>query len=720
MYRIASYLIIALNVLLIIMVVGHEKLTPSLWIEAGGRLHPLLLHIPIGFVVLTGLLFLIRKSFELKSITQILNLLILLSALSAVLSAIAGMFIATAGDYSVLTLDRHRNLGLALSLLTALLTSFTTAESHGTVYFKAINLACLIVVILTGHYGASLTHGEDFLSEPFRKGNKNLISTDSLTVFEGAIKPVLEKKCVSCHNEQKKKGQLVLTSPADIEKGGENGPLWIPGNPDSSQLVKRIHLPTEHDDHMPPNGKPQLTSSEIKLLEAFILAGADARLLVSKLEKTDSLHLLASKIIEQKINKKAIAASNLNFIDADLIKNLNNPSRTVTQESSTNPEISVGFYIASGLSVEALKDLDDVAENVSSLNLSAMPVTPEILKKVNDFKNLKNLNLNKSTVTDDLLKELTNLKSLEKLDLANTTITSKALKNIGSLSGLQEVFIWGTKITPAELTELRKEFSQVNWNFGVQSDESEILKLTPPILVNESRILTPGEKIKLKHNLPGVEIKYTLNSEQPLDSISGMVYKTPLEIKQFTTIQARAIKNGWVSSEPVKYQFFTSGIIPQNSNLLSPPSKDYRAQGIKTLTDRKSGDQENFRDGQWLGYKENTLQATFSFSEQAPVNKVVISYLKNIGSYIMPPAMVEVYGSDGSDNFSLIKKVKPAQPEKYDPNRVEGIDLELNGQFNAIKIIVTPVQKLPQWHGGKGEKGWIMIDEIFFYPAPTI
>ena len=197
----------------------------------------------------------------------------------------------------------------------------TTHKAQNSVFFKSITFVCLIVVVLTGHYGANLTHGENFLTEPFKRGKENNISTDSLTVFDGAIKPVLEKKCVSCHNQQKKKGKLVLTTPDEIAKGGENGPLWIPGNADSSSLVKRIHLPETHDDHMPPSGKPQLTSNEIKLLEAFIKAGADTKILISKLNTNDSLHLLAKQIINQKINNKQVATTDLKFINAELIKN---------------------------------------------------------------------------------------------------------------------------------------------------------------------------------------------------------------------------------------------------------------------------------------------------------------------------------------------------------------------------------------------------------------
>ncbi len=30
-----------------------------------------------------------------------------------------------------------------------------------------------------------------------------------------------------------------------------------------------------------------------------------------------------------------------------------------------------------------------------------------------------------------------------------------------------------------------------------------------------------------------------------------------------------------------------------------------------------------------------------------------------------------------------------------------------------LKVVATPVERLPKWHKGKGEKGWIFIDEIF-------
>ena len=56
--------------------------------------------------------------------------------------------------------------------------------------------------------------------------------------------------------------------------GGENGAEVVPWDPAGSELVRRITLPVDDDDHMPSNGKNPLTTDEIALIERWIAAGA--------------------------------------------------------------------------------------------------------------------------------------------------------------------------------------------------------------------------------------------------------------------------------------------------------------------------------------------------------------------------------------------------------------------------------------------------------------
>lgn len=80
---------------------------------------------------------------------------------------------------------------------------------------------------------------------------------------------LLKAECASCHNPEKKKGGLVLTSRETLLKGGEEGPVVTPGKPDTSLLLKS--LASAADPHMPP--KKQLAESQIKLLRDWVKAG---------------------------------------------------------------------------------------------------------------------------------------------------------------------------------------------------------------------------------------------------------------------------------------------------------------------------------------------------------------------------------------------------------------------------------------------------------------
>ena len=93
-------------------------------------------------------------------------------------------------------------------------------------------------------------------------------------VYTGIIKPIFANTCVSCHGEKKQKKKLRLDSLAALMEGGKDGAVVVPGNTDKSDLVERIELDLDDDDHMPPKGKPQLTDKQILILEWWVKAGA--------------------------------------------------------------------------------------------------------------------------------------------------------------------------------------------------------------------------------------------------------------------------------------------------------------------------------------------------------------------------------------------------------------------------------------------------------------
>jgi mono/diheme cytochrome c family protein len=91
--------------------------------------------------------------------------------------------------------------------------------------------------------------------------------------FWERIQPLLEARCLECHQGGKAKGGLHLDARHSALTGGKaEGPSIIPGNAAESPLLKRIRS-SDEDEQMPPKGN-RLSSNEIKLLEQWINEGA--------------------------------------------------------------------------------------------------------------------------------------------------------------------------------------------------------------------------------------------------------------------------------------------------------------------------------------------------------------------------------------------------------------------------------------------------------------
>ena len=172
-----------------------------------------------------------------------------------------------------------------------------------------------------------------------------------------------------------------------------------------------------------------------------------------------------------------------------------------------------------------------------------MPVTEADGNLISQFKNLEKLNLNQTPISGTILSSFKDLKNLKSLSLAGTAVDRNSLNVLDGLASLTQVFLWNTKVHVEEVASLQKQFPSITWDIGYQPNE--IVKLTPPILVNESFLLGENEFIQLKHNLPGAQIRYTLDGSDP-DSVAGMVYKEPVSISKYTATKNKDVQRRMV------------------------------------------------------------------------------------------------------------------------------------------------------------------------------
>ncbi len=91
-------------------------------------------------------------------------------------------------------------------------------------------------------------------------------------MFADQVRPILEQKCLRCHNDQDRKGGLSLETRAALLSGGDSGEAIVPGAPGESLLMDLIE-PYEQKADM-PQGLPPLTDQEIAAIRRWIASGA--------------------------------------------------------------------------------------------------------------------------------------------------------------------------------------------------------------------------------------------------------------------------------------------------------------------------------------------------------------------------------------------------------------------------------------------------------------
>lgn len=705
--RLAENLLIAANIFILFLLVFYQHLHLPAWLQVIGRMHPLLLHFPIVLLILALALDLltIRSEQLTASLRPLISHLWLAGAFTAAITVIMGLFLSREEGYTGDMLAWHKWSGIAIVWLSSLLYWYRYVRRSVMITGSMLTLISLAVA---GHFGANLTHGSDFLLAPVTPQYvKVTVPIEQAVIFEHLVKPILEQKCMSCHNSTKAKGELLMQTPAQIMKGGKSGPLFIAGNPMASLMLERIHLPMEDKKHMPPTGKTQLSLQEIEVLQHWIRLGGDFKKTVASLKKEDSLYVLAAQLL-----KPAATEDEFTFAAAseENIKKLNNNYRVVFPLSRNSPALIVNFYNKEQYSAKALEELLPLKTQIVELHLQKMPVKDAELSIIKQFSNLRKINLDFSGITGSTLQELTGLKHLRSLALSGTGVSLQHLQKLRASKSLEEVYCWNTPLTAKDWEQLAT-IKNIRFEKGYDDHGQEPLKLNSPIVNNDHSIFLSKQTLAITHPIKGVEIRYTLDGSE-VDSVNSPVYKDSIIVDSSFTVKAKAYKAGWYGSDVTEARFLRTTYRPDSSVLLKPANEKYQGEGPKTFWDLQTGNFD-ISSGKWLGFRFNEMELLMMFREPVNLHAVTLNTMRLTRSYIFPPSKVEIWGGTDPAKMQLLKRVQPVTPGKDDPNIMQGITCEFPAkEVTCIKIVAVPLQKLPAWHEGKGQKAWVFIDEI--------
>jgi len=696
--------------MLVFLLLLENRIVLPPWLQVVGRMHPMFLHFPIVLVVLyiVWIIFFQKKFTYQHTGLDTGEWLLLLSAFTSALTALMGLFLSREEGYDTDALVWHKWGGVAVSFIMMLWYAFRRSlvtTKTGTI---AVTLFAFILIIFTGHQGAGITHGQNFLIAPILPEQKQpAVLLEDAVVFTHMVKPILQSKCMSCHNSKKAKGELVMETRDLLLKGGKTGKLWDSTESDFGLLMKRIHLPLEAKKHMPPQGKPQLSDEEITILSNWIKTGSDFNSKVVDLDANSELR----KIAERNFNTIETEEYEFKAADTKKVQQLNNNYRIVYQLAKNSPALAAEFFTASKFNAQGLKDLLAVKQQLVSLSLYKMPVKDDDLKTIGQFTELRKLNLAFTGITGATLDELKKLKELKHLSLSGTPMKPDAIKSLSDLKQLTRLEIWNTTVSEKMIKELQSVNKNLVIEKGFRGDTIR-LKLTPPVLENEQQVIIQPQKLRLKHYINGVTIRYTLDGTRP-DSLKSNVYNNDVTISSNTHLVAKAFKPGWQSSDSLEAFFYKAAYKADSLIYLLPPDKSYKDEKGRILIDGVKGD-NNYGSGKWVGFTLNRMEAMLVYPQPSEISKVTISSLVDIGSYLMPPQLIEVWGGDDRSHMKLLNRMSPGQPTKQKPAYLKVFEISFKPvSVRYLKIIATPVSKLPSWHPGKGQPGWFFSDEIF-------
>jgi mono/diheme cytochrome c family protein/uncharacterized membrane protein len=433
-----------------------------------GRLHPLVLHIPIGVYVLLFLLQFVMRS--LRDRDDIIHSILIIGALSAVVAAAFGWLLSLEGDHAGETLEWHRWLGVAFSvscILLAVVHLFTVKGRIPRRIYHLIFIFNLLLMSAAGHYGGNLTHGEGYL---FSTGASDLpkdrTPVDSSAIFHSMVMPVLESKCVSCHKADKTKGGLRMDEYARLVKGGKHGPVFIAGDPEQSEMLIRAGLPMDDEKHMPPAKKPQLTAAETALLHWWVLHGASVSMqLPSDASSNDTLRPFLKEAAPVVLTVMDILPS-VSMPDSAIILKLKAAGWSVRPIAQGSPLLDVSAVNMSALTDKDVDALMPIAGNILWLDLSGMPVTDASMDVVAKCVHLRRLSLKGTRVGSDGIRKISTLQSLQQLNIVNTPVDEGVLSMLGSLPALERVYAWQTRITPAAAEVFMKNSPRIRLETG--------------------------------------------------------------------------------------------------------------------------------------------------------------------------------------------------------------------------------------------------------------
>jgi len=307
----------------------------------------------------------------------------------------------------------------------------------------------LLALFWTAHQGASLTHGSDYLTAympaslkrfyPFRTGANAVPASNSF--YAQHIHPVLDANCVACHGVSKTQGGLRLDSFEMLMKGGKDGQVIAPRNPQGSALFLRITLPANDKRAMPADGRPPLKPEEIAWIRAWIEQGASP----------ESTNLAGVSIPQRPADLPLQPVGDYSALMQEIEQLAQAQGAKLLPVSAIPSDgLILNTVDASTAFTDAqLARFERFAPYIVEADLARTSVTDAGFDTLSKFTHLRALHLEGTAITGRGLAKLVPLSQLTYLNLSGTKVTTDAVAPLKLDANLRHLYLFNTPAEPA-------------------------------------------------------------------------------------------------------------------------------------------------------------------------------------------------------------------------------------------------------------------------------
>jgi uncharacterized membrane protein len=435
-----------------------------------GRFHPLLVHLPIGFILIALLLEFNRSKF--RESEKILKFILFWVLISGGFSILSGYFQYQQEGYLWESVQGHFYSGIVTLVFSIGFYIFLQKQTIlNRLPRSFFSLGLLFSLIVTGHLGGNITHGKEHLTEPLEElsstlfGNEEESKTVQLdeknyseqVIYTDLVAPILSKKCVSCHNSKNTKGGLQLHTFQALLQGGKNGPIINYENTKESELFLRIHLPKEEKKHMPPKSKKQLTKAEIDFISYWIELGAPQD---QTLEQLGTARALIKPFFSKEENR-FYPELKLDAPNPETIKTLIAENLLIAPVNRESNLIKISALNIPEFENKDMKLLEGIRSNIVSIDLSYTAVNDSVFDLLAGFPNLVQIKLNHTQITGEGIQVLESSKHLKQLYLVETELNAEFLQLLSNFPSLEQVFVFHSKRNLSQEIELSPKLNSI-------------------------------------------------------------------------------------------------------------------------------------------------------------------------------------------------------------------------------------------------------------------